>query len=406
MKKFIISAIGLIIFCNWHICNARYQKYAEIDGINYYLTKAEEVDSGFAQVSLLPGERIYSGYITIPEKVKYEGYTFTVNKVTSRAFARSNITAIDFGNVDYIENFVCNDCKHLKSVTFGPILQGVENYTFYGCDNVERIISLNENVPYFFSFIGHFNDYVFENCKVYVPDNRVVRYKSTWFWENFKYILPLSELLPDISEDGMNFRSNSDGYSLQKVMDSDQEELSIPDYIDVEGNAYPVNDLDHFVFKGLENLKNLYLPEHIDHLCDNSLAFADNLQNIYTKFKDFGKKQGTPTCNGFLAVAPRYRAQAENPESPLPEDFFERVTVHVPAGEIEKYRDSDFWGRFINIIDDYEVAETNSIGETFIHDSSIVHELYDMTGTRISDPVPGNIYIEICNGKPYKKIQR
>ena len=76
----------------------------------------------------------YSGNLTIPGQVEYDGVTYYVKRIWNRAF------------------YMCTD---LKSVTLGEGIEYIGPWAFYGCSNLERITfsstmrSFNTNNPVF-----------------------------------------------------------------------------------------------------------------------------------------------------------------------------------------------------------------------------------------------------------------
>ena len=87
----------------------------EVDGFFYK-------DYGTASLELIPdpsGAKKYSGDITIPGKVTYEGIEFTVESIGARMF-------------------IGND--ELKSVTIEPGVREIGAYAFSGCENLEKVV--------------------------------------------------------------------------------------------------------------------------------------------------------------------------------------------------------------------------------------------------------------------------
>ena len=79
----------------------------------------------------------YSGNITIPGQVEYDGVTYSVKRIWNRAF------------------YMCTD---LKTVTLGEGIEYIDSWAFYNCSNLERIT--------FASTMRSFNtdNPVFEGC--------------------------------------------------------------------------------------------------------------------------------------------------------------------------------------------------------------------------------------------------
>ena len=87
----------------------------EVDGFFYK-------DYGTASLELIPdpsGTKKYSGDITIPGKVTYEGIEFKVERIGVRMF-------------------MGNDA--LKSVTIEPGVREIGAYAFSGCENLEKVV--------------------------------------------------------------------------------------------------------------------------------------------------------------------------------------------------------------------------------------------------------------------------
>ena len=87
----------------------------EVDGFFYK-------DYGTASLELIPdpsGAKKYSGDITIPGKVTYEGIEFTVESIGAKMF---------------------NGNDELKSVTIEPGVREIGAYAFSGCENLEKVV--------------------------------------------------------------------------------------------------------------------------------------------------------------------------------------------------------------------------------------------------------------------------
>lgn len=100
---------------------------------------------------------MYTGDITIPETIEYNGRTLTVTGLETGAFSESEITSIEFPNslsnigVETFEN-----CKTLKNVKLPSELEKIGGRVFYGCVSLEEI-----NLPSCLISIG---SEVFSDC--------------------------------------------------------------------------------------------------------------------------------------------------------------------------------------------------------------------------------------------------
>ena len=104
----------------------------KIDGI-YYNFLYSSVYGLLAEV--ISGEDPYSGDVTIPEKVTYDGTNYYVKVIGDYAFS---------------------ECSGLTSVTMPNSIKSIESYAFNGCNGLTNII-----IPNSVESIG---TYAFQNC--------------------------------------------------------------------------------------------------------------------------------------------------------------------------------------------------------------------------------------------------
>ena len=103
-----------------------------IDGINYNLNPR----SGLAIVRA--GD--YSGDITIPATVTYEGEEYTVKEITWSAFSQKDITSITFPTtLTAIHGWSFTGCNSLTEVTLPEGITEIEGGTFGWCSNLTTV---------------------------------------------------------------------------------------------------------------------------------------------------------------------------------------------------------------------------------------------------------------------------
>lgn len=105
----------------------------EIDGIYYDLEEQK------ATVAKNPAE--YTGNITIPSSVRYEGVTYSVTGIGYRAFwGCSDLTSVTIPNsVKIIAFEAFSDCKSLTSVTIPSSVTGIGPNAFNSCSALTSI---------------------------------------------------------------------------------------------------------------------------------------------------------------------------------------------------------------------------------------------------------------------------
>ena len=143
------------------------QDVVDINGITYSIFKKGKVAEVIAKSD---GE--YTGDVTIPESVDYDGVACSVTSIVNDAFRRcTGLTSLTIGNsvttighkafmgctgltsliipnsVISIGNLAFADCSGLTSLTIGSGVQGIGLEAFAGCRNLETVTCLAERAP-------------------------------------------------------------------------------------------------------------------------------------------------------------------------------------------------------------------------------------------------------------------
>lgn len=82
----------------------------------------------------------YSGSVTIPSSVTYNGKTYSVTAIGDMAFYFSSVASVTIPNsVTYIGGSAFRDCTGLTSLTIPTNVTSIGNYAFDGCNNVTKL---------------------------------------------------------------------------------------------------------------------------------------------------------------------------------------------------------------------------------------------------------------------------
>lgn len=153
----------------------------EADGIRYMV-------GGNNTVYVVSGKTKYSGDVIIPEKVTYNGVSYTVTTIFPNAFNNcSDLTSVTIPNsVTYIGDEAFLGCSGLTSVTIPSRVTRI-GWGAFLCGPLTSILSLNNTPP---TCDGTHTFYL--NCVLWVPKGCENAYKEADGWKDFQNIRELA----------------------------------------------------------------------------------------------------------------------------------------------------------------------------------------------------------------------
>ncbi len=115
-----------------------------VNGIYYYLKTT------YAGVSVAPSTNPYSGDIVIPSEITYEGVTYPVTSIGSKAFlACSGMTSVEIPNsITYIADYAFSKCTGLTSITIPSSVTSLNWSAFSDCSGLLSINVEEGNARY------------------------------------------------------------------------------------------------------------------------------------------------------------------------------------------------------------------------------------------------------------------
>ena len=132
--------------------------YYNINGNDAYVTYIEYVYLSSSYSYQYNYYNKYSGHVTIPETVTYNGLTYTVTGIGSHAFENcTGLTSVTIPNtVTYIGENAFYKCTSLISLSIPNSVTDIGGYAFYNCTKLSSI-----NIP---NSVTSIADYAFQNC--------------------------------------------------------------------------------------------------------------------------------------------------------------------------------------------------------------------------------------------------
>lgn len=167
----------------------------------------------------------------------------------------------------------------------------------------------------------------------------------------------------------------------------------------ISGCKFPYGFPDEFVLPaslkmlGRDNLRDVVVFE---------MVLPDNLESIGAGAFQRGAHAENLYCRA--TVPPVCEEGPENP--PFGWAITKTSLLIVPEGSLSLYQEAYGWKEFSVISErplaDMPTSGIESIGST---DAGSTQRLYDLNGRRINNPLPGNIYIRIEDGKATKVVE-
>lgn len=241
MKKILFTLVFLLV----SITASAYD--VKIDGIYYNVVpKAKKAE-------LVVGDDRYTGEVTIPETIEYEGVTYTVTSMQSGVFMDCDVTKVWLPDgITEISNSAFKNCKKLDTVRLPAKLEKISYSAFCYCDQLNSV-----TLP---PSLKTIRDYAFRYCRsltsITLPDALEVMGEGAFYHcNNITSInIPKSlSIIPKYAFYGCGFTA-----------------VDIPDNIKAIG--------EH-AFAGT-NIKSIVIPESVTYLGGASFSFCADLVSV------------------------------------------------------------------------------------------------------------------------------
>ena len=157
----------------------------EIGGIWYKLTaETREAEVTFKGDDPYQ-DRWYSGSITLPATVTYDGVAYSVTSIGDDAFMNCiSLTAITIPkSVTSIGDWAFQSCSSLTAITIPEGVTSIGDWVFFYCTSLTDVYCHAATVPS--TNTDAFDDSNIENATLHVPASAMDEYKNTAPWSRF-----------------------------------------------------------------------------------------------------------------------------------------------------------------------------------------------------------------------------
>ena len=155
-----------------------------IDGINYSINNKNKTASVV--------ESSYTGHISIPESIEYNGEKYDVTSIGAGAFGHcSGLTSLTIpSSVTTIGGSAFSGCSGLTSLTIPKSVKAIYDNSLYGCTSLRDVYCYIESVPT--TSASAFQGASLSTATLHVPTHALMDYKNIAPWSNFGNIVALS----------------------------------------------------------------------------------------------------------------------------------------------------------------------------------------------------------------------
>lgn len=184
MKRILL--LTTVLLC---LCVTRVNAYDfEENGIYYNEVNGSYYDSSFPStgnaVQVTHNGQVYNSYsgkVTIPKTVIYNGVSYTVVSIGESAFnGCSDLTSVTIpSSVTVIEDFAFYECSGLTSVTIPSSVTSISFQAFAGCSSLTLVKIEKETPPQLNGGSGVFRD-VAQSCVLCVPSSAAITNYQKW----------------------------------------------------------------------------------------------------------------------------------------------------------------------------------------------------------------------------------
>ena len=306
----------------------------------------------------------YTGSVTIPDKVTYNGKTYSVTSIGQSAFGLCrSLTSVTIPNsVTSIGILAFAYCSGLTSVTIGNSVTSIGGYAFWNCSGLKSVTIGNS--------VTSISNFTFYGCSgltsVTINSNSIISNTSS---ESFLKNIFGSQVKSYIIGDGV---TSIGDYAF--ALCNDLTSVTI-------GNS--VTSIGDFAFDRCSGLTSVTIPNSVTSIGDYAFRNCSGLTEIVSLASI------PPICNAGVF---------ENVDKSL-------CTLKVPKGSKDAYSQADGWKDFANNIEEVDVTGIEAVAAEGVSNVDIT-DIYDLNGRRRDTLQPGVNIVKMSDGTTRKVIKR
>lgn len=309
----------------------------EVGGIYYNITSSNDLTVEVTHIGKNPSAyKAYSDEVVIPSTVIYNSKTYVVTGITGSAFYKCDgLTSVTIPNsITSIGSLAFMDCTGLTSIKIPSSVTNIENGAFSFCTGLTSVTICNGVTT-----IGGF---MFEGCtslkSIKIPSS-VTNIGNLAFSRCTSLTsVTIGNGVTNIGHDAFRDCQNLTS-------------ITIPN---------SVTTLEYGAFAGCKGLTNITIGNGITNIESQIFSNCTSLTSIEIPSSittiEYGAFYNNPGLTSIYLLG-------KTPPTVVSGNFTEKhyanITLYVPAGTLETYRNADTWKNFLNI---QEVAAPGTPG--------------------------------------------
>ena len=365
-------------------------KEFEVNGIRYLIGENNTV-------SVTSKPEKYTGYVSIPNQVNYNGTNYSVTSIGSSAFEGcidmtsvsipSSVTTIggaafyyctglktvDIPNgVRIIGEGAFSKCGGLTSVTIPGSVTSIGKNAFFQCYGLTQISSGIES-PFAIDD-GVFPSGVYNSASLIVPFGTKSSYQNTSGWKRFQNIVEASVVGKEFEANGIRYKiGENNTVSVTSKPEKYTGAVSIPSQVNYNGTNYSVTSIGSSAFEGCIDMTSVSIPSSVTTIGGAAFYYCTGLTtvDIPDGVKTIGEGAFSK-CGGLTSVSipgsvtsignnaffqcyglTKITSMIENPfaidDGVFPTSVYNNASLFIPSGKKSAYQNTAGWKRFQNI---------------------------------------------------------
>lgn len=383
----------------------------QIDGFYYNII-------GNDQVEVTSGDTMYSGQLSIPGSVTYNGVSYTVTRIGKSAFRGCiNLRDVTISKeISLIDSHAFRDCTSLRSVMMQDGVKEISTSAFSGCSYLESLTLSNS--------ITKIGDFAFFNCSglssLPLPEQLVTIGKSVFSGCSGLISISLPDNVSTIGDHAFGDCLGITEVTIPQNVTSAGSELFsgcnnlVSINVDSRNTVYDSRDNSNAIIETLSNTlvngcKSTTIPNSVTRIGYAAFSNCKSLSSITIpkSITSIGSSAFVG-CTNLRSVISEVKVPFEISSNVFPSDAYSKGTLTVSIGTIEAYKSTNYWNSFSNIVEAegsdnkkrvIHVAKAGTLSELISDDEKYTIEELTLTGElngtdfRLLRDMAGNNYL-------------